>query len=160
MPSAPKPHEFSCRLRWTGAAFGAVKDYSSYSRSLSLEVPGKPPLAMSSAPPFRGDETVHNPEDLLVGALSSCHCLSYLSLAARAGVEVVDYTDEAKGVMEWDGKTFRFTRVVLKPVVTVKSGTDLVKARALHEEAHAACFIACSVNFPVDNEPIIVETPQ
>ena len=159
MPSAPKPHEFNCRLRWTGAALGPTTSYRTYSRALAVDVPGKPTLAASSATAFLGDGTVHNPEDLLMAALSACHCLSYLALAARGGVEVVDYTDEATGVMEWDGKTYHFTRAVLKPVVTVKSGTDLQKARALHEDAHEACFIAQSVNFPVTNEPVILEAP-
>lgn len=152
-----KPHEFACRLRWAGAAAGPTTNYSSYSRALTVEVPGKPPLPASAAAAFRGDPAAHNPEDLLVAALSSCHCLSYLSLAARAGIEVIDYTDEASGLMEWDETTYRFTTVVLKPVVTVKKGTDLAKARALHAEAHASCFIARSVNFPVTNEPVLIE---
>lgn len=153
----PKPHEFTCRLRWTGAAAGPTTNYRAYSRALVAEVPGKPAMAVSAAPPFLGDGAVHNPEDLLMAALSACHCLSYLALAARHGVEVVDYTDEANGIMELDGKTYHFTKAVLKPVVTVKKGTDLAKARALHEEAHASCFIARSVNFPVTNEPVMVE---
>lgn len=159
MPSAPKPHEFTCRLRWTGAATGPTFSYRAYSRALSAEIPGKPALAMSAAPAFMGDAAVHNPEDMLMLALSSCHCLSYLSLAARNGLAVVDYTDEATGVMEWDGTTYRFTKVVLHPVVTVRNGSDLQRARSLHEDAHESCFIARSVNFPVQAEPVIVEAP-
>lgn len=160
MPSAPHPHEFTCTLRWTGAAAGPTLGYRSYSRDLSVEVPGKPPLAMSSAPPFLGDAAVHNPEDLLVAALSSCHCLSYLALAARGGVHVLDYQDTAHGVMEWADRTYRFTKVVLRPVVTVRHGTDMARAAALHEEAHATCFIARSVAFPVTNEPVMIEAEQ
>ncbi len=158
MPSTPKPHEFTCRLRWTGAAAGPTTTYRSYSRALSVDVPGKASLAASAAPAFLGDSTVHNPEDMLVAALSSCHCLSYLALAARQGIQVVDYADEANGLMEWGDRTYRFTKVVLKPVVTVAKGTDLAKARALHEEAHATCFIARSVNFPVTNDPVLIES--
>lgn len=46
-----------------------------------------------------------------------------------------------------------FQRVILRPEVTVASGTDIAKARELHAEAHARCFIASSVNFPVEHEP-------
>lgn len=157
MPSAPHPHEFECRLRWTGAAAGPTTDYRSYSRALSVEVPGKPALAASAAAAFLGDASVHNPEDMLVAALSACHCLSYLALAARNGIAVVDYTDDAQGVMEYANRGYQFTRVVLRPVVTVRSGSDLSKARALHEEAHAACFIARSVSFPVTHEARVIE---
>ena len=46
----------------------------------------------------------------------------------------------------------RFTSVVLHPVVTVAAGSDVERARALHEEAHRLCYIARSVNFPVRHE--------
>jgi organic hydroperoxide reductase OsmC/OhrA len=160
MPTSPKPHEFTCRLSWTGAAASPTTNYKSYSRALTVEVPGRPPLAMSAAPAFLGDSSVHNPEDLLMAALSACHCLSYLALCAKYGIEVVAYTDEANGVMEWGDRTYRFTKAVLKPIVTVKKGADLQKARALHEDAHAACFIARSVNFPVTNEPVLIEAME
>ncbi len=149
-------HHFECHVRWTGAASGPTTSYRTYSRALEVAVPGKPVLQASSAGAFLGDESVHNPEDMLMGALSTCHCLSYLALAVRAGIVVVGYSDDATGTMEWEGDTYHFTRVTLRPVVTVQKGTDLAKARELHEKAHAACFIARSVNFPVENAPEIV----
>lgn len=150
-------HDFECHVRWTGAAAGPTTSYRAYSRALEVKIPGKPVLQASSAGAFLGDEAVHNPEDLLMGALSTCHCLSYLALAARAGIAVVGYSDDATGTMEWEGGTYHFTRVTLHPVVTVQKGADLEKARELHEKAHEACFIARSVNFPVGNAPTIVE---
>ena len=50
----------------------------------------------------------------------------------------------------------QFTRVMLRPKVTVASGSDVAQARELHHDAHAMCFIARSVNFPVENAPEIV----
>ncbi len=157
MQPTHKPHEFSCRLLWTGAAAGPTDNYRTYSRALSVEIPGKPALAASSAPAFLGDASLHNPEDMLMAALSTCHCLSYLALAARNRLLVMDYTDEATGTMEWDGTTYKFTSVVLRPTVTVRAGQDVQRARILHDDAHESCFIARSVNFPVRNEPTIVE---
>jgi organic hydroperoxide reductase OsmC/OhrA len=64
--------------------------------------------------------------------------------------------DHAEGVMEetTDGSGC-FKRVILRPQVTVATGSDMAKARELHEAAHAKCFIARSVNFPVAQEPEI-----
>jgi organic hydroperoxide reductase OsmC/OhrA len=45
---------------------------------------------------------------------------------------------------------------VLRPTVTVATGSDVGQARALHKPAHEKCFIANSVNFPVECEPEIV----
>jgi organic hydroperoxide reductase OsmC/OhrA len=94
---------------------------------------------------------------LLVASLSTCHKLWYLHLAAERGIVVTAYTDQAEGVMEEqpDGSG-RFTRVVLRPTITVSSGSDTERANALHHLAHAKCFIANSVNFPVSCEPTLV----
>ncbi|MFO0586047.1 MAG: OsmC family protein [Polyangiaceae bacterium] len=152
-------HGFECHTTWTGASAGPTVNYRSYSRDLLVEIPGKPAIKASSAAAFLGDGALHNPEDMLMAALSTCHCLSYLALAARAGIAVIAYEDAATGTMEWEGGTYHFSRAVLHPKVTVQKGADLAKARALHEEAHKACFIARSVNFPVDHEAAILEAP-
>ncbi|TMQ52738.1 MAG: OsmC family peroxiredoxin [Candidatus Eisenbacteria bacterium] len=148
-------HRFLCRLVWTGAARGSTTSYEGYSREYRVDIEGKPSLRGSAAPVFRGDPTLHDPEDLLVAALSACHCLSYLALCARAGVHVVTYEDETDGTMAKVDGVVRFTEVTLHPKVTIAPGSDPEKARALHERAHAICFIANSVNFPVRNKPTI-----
>ena len=152
-----KQHGYEATLTWTGAAQGPVRDYQGYSREYRVEVAGKPPLTLSADPTFRGDPALYNPEDLLVAALAGCHMLTYLALSARAGVEVVSYEDAASGTMVLTGEGGHFTEVTLRPRVGVAPGSDLAKARELHAAAHSYCFIANSVNFPVKNEPEIVE---
>jgi organic hydroperoxide reductase OsmC/OhrA len=147
-------HHFAAKVVWTGAAQGSTKDYASYSREYRIEIAGKPPLTGSADPKFRGDAAKHNPEDLLVAALSACHLLSYLHLCASAGIEVVAYEDQASGKMAIKDRKMRFVEVTLAPKVTIAAG-DPDKARALHEDAHAACFIASSVNFPVLHAPTV-----
>jgi organic hydroperoxide reductase OsmC/OhrA len=149
-------HQFACHLVWTGAERGGTTSYERYSREVRVDVQGKQPLSLSAAAAFRGDAALHNPEDLLVAALSSCHFLSYAALCARSGIEVVGYEDDAVGTMDRVDGVTRFTEVVLRPRVTLAPGADADKARALHERAHAICFIASSVDFDVRNEPTIV----
>ncbi len=153
-PSHDK-HLFKARLVWTGAKGGGTTSYDAYSREYRVEIEGKEPLAGSAAPVFKGDPSLPNPEDYLVAALSSCHFLSYAALCARSGVNVIAYEDAATGTMEKVDRVVRFTEVILRPRVTIAKGSDPEKARALHERAHALCFIANSVNFPVRNEPVI-----
>lgn len=148
-------HRFECRLVWTGAVKGGTTSYESYSREYRLDIKGKPSIRGSSATVFRGDDALHNPEDLLVAALSGCHFLSYAALCARGGVKLVGYEDEAEGMMQRVDGVVRFTEVVLHPKVSIAAGSDPEKARALHAKAHSICFIANSVNFPVRNEPEI-----
>jgi organic hydroperoxide reductase OsmC/OhrA len=149
-----REHHFAARLVWSGAEHGSTRDYQSYSREYRVEVEGKPPLVGSSDPKFLGDANKHNPEDLLVIALSACHMLSYLTVCAQAGIEVVTYEDQASGMMAIKDRKMRFVEVTLAPHVTIAGG-DLEQAKALHEKAHEACFIANSVNFPVLHMPTV-----
>lgn len=154
--SAATEHRFECRLVWTGAANGPTQDYATYSREHRVEFEGKPPIAMTSAPVFRGDPSLADPEDLLVAALASCHFLSYAALCARKGVRVTAYEDHAVGIMARGERTFHFTDVLLRPRVTIAPDSDAALAKELHHRAHEECFIAASVNFPVRHEPTII----
>ena len=135
-----------------------MRDYDGYSREHALHVAGKPTLVTSSAPVFRGDPALHNPEELLVAALASCHFLAYAALCARGGVVLLGYEDDATGTMAYDRtrKVMAFTEVSLRPRCTVAAGTDVARAMALHDTAHHECFIANSVNFPVGHDPVLV----
>jgi len=148
-----RPHRYRVDVVWTGNRGSGTDGYRNYSRNHVIRVPGKPELAGSSDPTFRGDATRHNPEDMLVAALSTCHMLSYLHMATVAGVVVTDYRDAAEGTMVTEGDGGHFTEVVLRPVVTITAASDPAKAEVAHEAAHHACFIANSVNFPVRCEP-------
>ena len=96
-----------------------------------------------------------DPEEAFVASLSSCHMLFFLSLAAKRGIIVHDYTDEAKGYMDkdCDGK-MAMTRVVLRPNATYSDGTgpDSAQLESLHHRAHKLCFIANSVKTEVVTE--------
>ena len=149
-------HRYATTVEWTGNLGRGTADYRAYSRDHLIGAPGRPELAGSSDPAFRGDATRYNPEDLLVASLSSCHMLWYLHLCSAAGITVLAYRDEAEGTMaEDEGGGGRFTAAVLRPVARLAPGTDVARALALHEEAHRLCFIANSVNFPVTLEPRI-----
>ena len=155
-----KEHHYTVAVEWTGNTGAGTAGYRAYERRHEITAPGttKPGIPGSSDPHFRGDPARWNPEELLVAALSACHKLSYLHLCAVAGVVVTSYSDRAEGVMVEDASGGgRFRRVVLRPVVTVAPGSDVAKAHALHERAHACCFIASSVNFPVEHEPQVRE---
>jgi organic hydroperoxide reductase OsmC/OhrA len=153
---AERTHRYQTHLTWIGEAADA-KAFRNHDRSYRLDAPGKPPIPGSSDKVFRGDAARWNPEDLLVASLSTCHHLWYMGLCAAAGIVVVAYQDEAEGEMieEEPGGAGQFVRVTLRPRVTLAPGADRDKALALHETAHRNCFVARSVNFPVELEPIV-----
>ena len=129
-------------------------DYRSYDRSYVISVDQKADIQGSSDSAFMGDKEKHNPEDLLLSAISSCHMLWYLHLCSENGIVVLDYTDKALGTMteNADGSG-HFSEVKLHPQVTISRDGDVEKANALHEQANKMCFIANSCNFPITHQP-------
>ncbi|MGN6394596.1 MAG: OsmC family protein [Mucilaginibacter sp.] len=150
-----KQHDYKAIITWTGNTGNGTADYRGYERSHEISIPGKPIIPASSDPSFRGDKARYNPEEMLVASLSSCHMLWYLHLCSVAGVVVLEYSDEATGIMTEtaDGGGY-FKEVTLRPKVTVADNAMIEKANELHHEANNKCFIANSVNFPVLHRPV------
>jgi organic hydroperoxide reductase OsmC/OhrA len=151
-----KLHTYEAVVTWTGDRGTGTSHYKAYDRAHEVTATGKPAIAGSSDPSFRGDPTRWNPEQLLVVSLAQCHMLWYLHLAAAAGVVVTGYVDRPVGTMaeQADGAG-KFVEVVLRPAVTITDAAMAKRASDLHERAHDMCFIARSVNFPVRHEPSV-----
>src|SRR5437879_4557470 len=151
-----KTHRYRANVVWTGNLGAGTKSYGAYDRGYEVRCAGKAPIIGSSDPAFRGDPSMHNPEELLVASVSACHMLWYLHLAAEAKVVVCAYEDAVEGTMtEAAGGAGRFTEMILRPRVTLARGGDPALAQRLHGTAHEKCFIANSVNFPIRVEPTI-----
>ncbi|MDQ0869114.1 organic hydroperoxide reductase OsmC/OhrA [Arthrobacter sp. V1I9] len=150
-------HRYALTVQWTGNLGGGTSSYRGYSRDHDILIPGLPVLKGSADPTFHGDRGRYNPEQLLLAALAQCHMLSFLHVAVKHGVVVADYRDEATGLLKLnrDGSG-QFERVTLRPQVTVADEQHVALAAQLHHEANQVCFIARSVNFPVEHVPTTV----
>ena len=153
-----RQHVYRTTTTWTGNLGSGTSSYRAYSRNHEITGPLKAAaISGSSDPSFRGDATRFNPEELLVGSLSACHMLWVLHLCADAGIVVLDYRDEAIGeMMEHPDGSAEFTRVTLRPHMKITDASRVPDTIALHQKAHAACYIARSVNFPVIHEPSVI----
>ena len=126
--------------------------YETYPRNHTISFKnGLETLTASSAPAYKGDGGKADPEDLLVAALSSCHMLSFLAIAAKKKLTVHSYQDDATGFLENDNGKLWLTRVILRPLVAID--TDAETLAHVHHLAHEACFIANSVKTQVSVEP-------
>jgi organic hydroperoxide reductase OsmC/OhrA len=96
-----------------------------------------------------------DPEEAFVASLSSCHMLTFLDLARRAGFVVDAYEDVAEGVMEKNADgVFWVSRVALRPrIAWAGREPDAAELEKLHHDAHRYCFIANSVTTAVTIEP-------
>jgi len=112
-------------------------------------------LELSADPSFGGDDRQPNPEQLLLAAASSCQLLSFLAVAAQAGIDVVHYEDDAEAEMPSARDGMRITAIVLRPQIVVAAGTDLDAVRDLVHTAHESCYIANSLTTDVTVDPFI-----
>ncbi|WP_062390049.1 OsmC family protein [Demequina iriomotensis] len=146
-------HTYTSTTTWSGR----TSTYEGYDRAHEVTLAGGT-LRMSADAAFRGDASLPNPEQLVVAAASSCQLLSFLAVAARAGVEVTRYDDEAEGVMPRTvrlGETgLRLTRIVLRPRIVAR-GASAARIAELVEQAHHECYIANSLLADVVVEPSI-----
>jgi len=148
-------HHYSLTIKWTGNRGKGTTGYRDYDRSHTISITGKPDLLGSSDTAFQGDAAKHNPEDLLVASISTCHMLWFLHLCADAGIVVTGYTDNATGTLHIPPTGGgRFTEVTLHPAVTITDRSRTEEANELHQKAHEKCFITNSVNFPVRCEGV------
>lgn len=150
---------YSATILWqrNGAAFTDQR----YSRAHMMKFDGGAEVPGSSSPhtvplPY-SDAAAVDPEEAFVAALSSCHLLWFLHLAAKRGFVVECYEDRADGVMakNAEGK-LAMTLVTLRPRAEfageLRPGRQDVEA--LHHAAHEECFIANSVKSEVRCEPV------
>jgi len=150
---AARVHRYTATCAWQGST---AAGYDAYERTHEAKAPPAPAtLQLSSDPAFRGDSALLNPEQLLVLAASSCQLLSFLAVAARARVDVIEYRDDAEGEMPEDDPPMRITRITLRPQIVVREDVSEARVRHLVEVAHRECFIASSLKTEVLVEPEI-----
>lgn len=148
-----REHSFAIAVTWSGNRGTGTSGYKDYDRAHLVAAEGKESIAGSAAKVFHGDAVKWNPEEMLVAALSQCHMLSFLHVAASAGVTVQSYFDEASGILTTNAEGGgSMTSVTLRPRVEISAGTP-AQVVALHYRARELCFIANSINFPLLHEP-------
>jgi organic hydroperoxide reductase OsmC/OhrA len=141
--------EHKATIKWSrdGKDFA----YKTYSRDHVWNVSGND-IPASAAPAYLGSANRVDPEGALVAALSSCHMLTFLALAANKGFVVESYEDDAVGHLEKNaaGK-MAITRVDLRPKITFGGAKQPAASDLdwLHDKAHRECFIANSVTTEV-----------
>jgi organic hydroperoxide reductase OsmC/OhrA len=143
-------HRYEARLRWTGST-GLGWDH--YDREHIATAPPAEQEVRLTTGESHGDPTVLNPEQLVVMAASSCQMLFFLHLASKARIDVVEYEDDASGVMPQDDEPVRLTRITLRPRIVIAGEASEERVTKLVEQAHGYCYIANSLNGEVVLEP-------
>jgi organic hydroperoxide reductase OsmC/OhrA len=143
-------HRYETRLQWSGST-GLGWDH--YDREHGAVAPPAEQEVRLTTGESQGDPAVLNPEQLVVMAASSCQMLFFLHLASKARIEVVEYVDEASGVMPIDDEPVRLTEITLRPRIVIAGDASEERVQKLVHTAHEHCYIANSLKSEVTLEP-------
>ncbi len=145
--------EHRARITWSRTSVDFT--YDTYNRDHTWQVPGGEMIAASSAPEYRGSAERIDPEQALVAALSSCHMLTFLAIAARRRIVVDAYEDDAVGTMTKNAKGKLFvSHCTLRPRITWGDHAPTPdENEKLHHMTHQECFLANSVLTEITVEP-------
>ena len=152
--------EHFAKVSWFRQADEPYTD-NQYSRGHEWQFDGGVTVPASSSShvvplPYSVEENV-DPEEAFVASLSSCHMLTFLSIAAKNRFVIDEYVDDAVGIMEktTDGKIW-ISKVTLKPKISFsgEKKPSLAKLEKMHHQSHQQCFIANSVKTEVVTEII------
>lgn len=145
----------TARIEWSREADAQEFAKGHYSRAHIVSFDGGVSIPGSASPgvvraPY-STEAAADPEEMLIAALSSCHMLTFLDLARRAGFVVDHYEDNAEGTLgRNEAGRFALQLVTLHPRIAFAGAPPPAEQLAdLHHKSHDLCFIANSVNFPV-----------
>lgn len=138
-----KTFMYATNLKWTGDRAGMMNS------------DGKPEFRVASPPEFKGESGVWTPEDLLVAAVETCTMTTFLAFAYRKKLPLVSYESRAEGKLEFVDGGYRFTAVIIKPKIVVKTVDSIEETERLLHDAHRKCLIANSIRAEVEVEPDI-----
>ncbi len=131
--------------------------YETYDRTFKLSFDGGQSVKGSSATSYFGKAEHANPEELLAAAVSSCHMLTFLAIAAKSRFVVDEYNDSSVAVLDKNEKgLMAVTKIYLRPKIVFGGDTkpDADRLTKMHASAHRNCMIANSVLSEVILEPI------
>ncbi|MDP6824075.1 MAG: OsmC family protein [Dehalococcoidia bacterium] len=123
--------------------------YPTYTRDHTWSFQGGENVPASAAPEFLGNADRVDPEEAFVAAISACHMLTFLAVAAKRRFVVDSYSDSAVGYLEKNGDgNLAITRVELRPGIVFSGETrpTFEQIDSMHHRSHQECFIANSVS--------------
>ena len=141
----PLPHHYDVHL--TGGPSGHAQ----------LSTAGVPELRTAPPIDFDGPGDAWSPEHLLLASVQACFLFTLRAIARVSKVEFLALELDASGTVDRQETATRFTEIVLRPRLTVRSGTDRERTLRVLEKSEKACLVSASLSTPIRLEPDITE---
>jgi len=137
-------YQYTSQATWTSGRAGTVK-----AESADL------PILFSAPPEFHGQPGLWTPEHFLIAAVAGCFVTTFIAIAELSKFEFVSLEASAVGLLEKGEGGFQFSRVTIRPVLTIANDSDRERALRLLEKAERSCLVSRSLRSEVLLEPTI-----
>jgi len=141
-----KSINFVSSARWTSGRNGVATGH---------EV--EPSVKFSAPPEFQGEAGIWTPEHFFTSAVATCFVTTFQAIATFSKFSAAGLDVSVEGKVEKGEGGYRFTRVTVRPVLTVQSGGDRERGMRLLEKAEKACLVSRSLNSEIILEPEVRE---
>jgi organic hydroperoxide reductase OsmC/OhrA len=138
-----KRYMYRAGIKLTGRGEGEIKSI------------GKPSIKLSTPVEFGGKAGIWTPEELLVASVNSCLMTTFSYYAAKKDFKFISFESQAEGIVELSEMKYCFSRITLKPKITVSSNVDIETAKNLLKISKDGCFISNSLKAEITMEPEI-----
>ena len=139
----PLPHQYDVQLR------GGPTGYA------LLSTAGVPELRTAPPAEYDGPGDAWSPEHLLLASVQACFLFTLRAIARLSKLEFLALELDAEGTVNRQDGSTRFTEIVLRPRMTVRSGTDRQRALDILRKSEKACLVSASLATPIRCEPQI-----
>ena len=109
-------------------------------------------LRTGTPPEFQGSENVVSPEELFVASINGCIMTTFLYFNDKLDAGLISYESDACGKVEKNEKGYKFTNIIIKPVIVAKNTEKAMKALLLAEKY---CLVSRSINANIEIKPEI-----
>jgi peroxiredoxin-like protein len=117
-------------------------------------------INFAAPPEFGGEPGLWTPEHLLLASVSTCFIATFRAIADFSHLEFSGLELNTEGTVEKAEGGLRFTRIVLKPALTIHEERDRERAGRLLEKAERSCLVSRSLACTIVLEPkIVAELP-
>jgi len=141
-------YSYRVTAHWTSHKRGIVEG-ESIPRTINFAAP----------PEFGGEPGLWTPEHLLLASVSTCYVATLRAVAEASKLEFHSLELAVEGTIEKQEGGFRFTRIILHPLVSIENEEDRERMGRMLEKAERVCLISRSLACPIvlDSKIVVAE---
>ena len=134
----PRKYVYNTSIKNTGTQKGETSS------------PGNSPIKIALPENLEGPGGNWSPDELFVASAEACAMLTFFWLLKDEDIEIISYESETEGISQiTKGGIFRFTKITIKPTITIKKAEDKLAVKEAVKKLEDWCCVSNSTKADV-----------